>query len=241
MNALESADASERLHFPPDILRHIDAARLTEDGLGRSEARVFDAGDCFLKVGPRDSLRRAAVMQEYFAQKGLSAPLMAFEQDGERDYLLVKALPGQNACRCMDDPAWLSGVLGESVRALHETDARDCPLRDGNRRALEAYEREMGAPYAGDASILRTDALIMGDCCLPNIFFDGRRFVGFIDLGDAGLGDRHFDLCWVLWSLRYNLGDGRYNGRLLDAYGRDIVDDERLRLCTELSLQKELL
>ena len=170
-----------------------------------------------------------------------SAPLMAFEQDGERDYLLVKALPGQNACRCMDDPAWLSGVLGESVRALHETDARDCPLRDGNRRALEAYEREMGAPYAGDASILRTDALIMGDCCLPNIFFDGRRFVGFIDLGDAGLGDRHFDLCWVLWSLRYNLGDGRYNGRLLDAYGRDIVDDERLRLCTELSLQKELL
>ena len=240
MNALESADASERLHFPPDILRHIDTVRLMEDVLGRSEARVFDAGDGFLKIGSRESLRRAAVMQEYFANKGLSAPLVAYEQDEERDYLLVKTLPGQNACLCMDDPRWLTDALGEAIRALHETDASDCPLFDCNERALEAYERETGAPFAGGVSLLRTDALIMGDCCLPNIFFEGRRFSGFIDLGDAGLGDRHFDLCWALWSLRYNLKSERYNDRLLDAYGRDMVDDERLRLCTELSLQEEL-
>ena len=41
------------------------------------------------------------------------------------------------------------------------------------------------------------------------------------------MGDRHFDLCWALWSLNYNLKTPRFNDRLLDAYGRDAVDDLR--------------
>ena len=223
------------LTLPAGIRRFVDPARLTADRLGRSEATVFDAGGRFLKIGLRGSLRRAADMQLYFARKGLSAPLAAFEQDETRDYLLVEALPGQNACEWTDDPAWLSSAMGEAVRALHGTDAADCPLSDCNERAVEAYAREAGRPFDGDLSILRKDALIQGDCCLPNIFFCAGRFSGFIDLGDAGLGDRHFDLCWALWSLGYNLKTTRYNDRLLDAYGRDAVDDARLALCTALS------
>lgn len=233
-------DTNGTIRLPEGIRRYVDPARLAEDSLGRSEAQVFDAGGRFLKIGPRGSLRRAATMQDYFARKGLSAPLVAFEQDDARDYLLVEALPGRNACLCTDDPDWLATALGEAVRALHETDASDCPLTDCNERALEAYAGEAGAPFGGDTSSLRKDALIMGDCCLPNIFFEDRRFAGFIDLGDAGLGDRHFDLCWALWSLKYNLKTGRYGARLLDAYGRDAVDDGRLALCTALSLQSDL-
>ncbi|MBQ8954012.1 MAG: hypothetical protein IJ048_07835, partial [Clostridia bacterium] len=67
------------LILPEGILRHVDPARLAADRLGRSEAQVFDAGGRFLKIGPRGSLRRAAIAQEYFARKGLSAPLIAFE------------------------------------------------------------------------------------------------------------------------------------------------------------------
>ena len=224
------------LILPPAILRHVDPARLTADSLGRSEATVFDAGGRFLKIAPRDTLRRAAMMQDYFAGKGLSAPLIAFEQDETRDYLLVKALPGRNACEWLDDPLRFAAALGEATRALHETDAADCPLSDCNRRALEAFARETGRPFQEDASRLQKDALIQGDCCLPNIFFEDRRFAGFIDLGDAGLGDRHLDLCAALWSLKYNLKTPRYNDRLLDAYGRDAVDGERLVLCARLTL-----
>ena len=223
------------LILPPAIRRFVDPARLTADSLGRSEAMVFDAEGRFLKIGPRESLHRAAVAQAYFARKGLSAPLTASEQDETRDYLLVEALPGKNACEWLEDPLWLSAALGEAVRALHETDAADCPLTDCNQRAADAFARETGAPFKGDLSLLQRDALTQGDCCLPNIFFCERRFSGFIDLGDAGLGDRHFDLCWALWSLGYNLKTTRYNDRLLDAYGRDAVDDGRLALCTALS------
>ena len=222
------------LILPAGILRHVDPARLTADSLGRSEATVYDADGAFLKIAPRGSLRRAAVMQAYFAKKGFSAPLIAFEQDEARDYLLVEAVPGRNACECMDDPAWLSAALGEAVRGLHETKASDCPLTDCNERADDGFAREAGHPFDGDLSRLRKDALVMGDCCLPNIFFEDRRFTGFVDLGDAGLGDRHLDLYWALWSLKYNLRTARYNDRLLDAYGRDAVDEDRLALCARL-------
>ena len=221
--------------LPEEILRHVDPSCLARDALGRSDAQVFDAGGCFLKIGPRGSLRRAAVMQEYFARKGLSAPLVAFEQDEARDSRLVQTLPGQNACRCKDDPARLAAAIGEAVRALHETDAAGCPLADVNERAIDAYARETGRSFEGDLSPLQKDALVQGDCCLPNIFFEGGRFTGFIDLGDAGLGDRHFDLCSALWSLNYNLKTPRWNDRLLDAYGRDAVNGARLALCARLN------
>ena len=58
---------------------------------------------------------------------------------------------------------------------------------------------------------------------------------GFIDLGEGGLGDRHFDLYWAMWSLGYNLKTEAYAGRFLDAYGRDRVDEARMDVCARLS------
>ena len=221
------------LRLPTAIRRHVDPARLARDTLGRSEASVYDCGGAFLKIAPKDSLRRAALMQDYFARRGLSAPLIAYEQDERRDYLLVQTVPGQNACAFTGDPRWLSAALGEAARRLHETDAADCPLTDVNRRAAEACARETGEVI--DPAPLSCDALVQGDCCLPNIFFQDGRLTGFIDLNEAGLGDRHFDIGWLLWSLAYNLRTADWNDRLLDAYGRDAIDADRLALCRRLS------
>ena len=45
-----------------------------------------------------------------------------------------------------------------------------------------------------------------------------------IDVGCGGVGDRHIDLFWGVWTLAYNLKTDRYGERFLDAYGRDGVD-----------------
>ncbi len=59
------------------------------------------------------------------------------------------------------------------------------------------------------------DVLIHGDYCLPNVILDHFSFRSFIDVGNGGVGDRHFDLYWGLWTLRYNLKtDGTTNGFL---------------------------
>jgi len=202
--------------------------------IGRSDSRVLRFGDVFLKIAPPGKLERAAVMQEYFWKLGLSAPLVAFSQDTERDYLLVESVPGKSGVEMLDKPEWLAERLGKAVRALHELDAADCPLSDVNEMALELYEREKGTAFPFDAAVLRKDALVHGDCCLPNVFFSESGFSGFIDLGESGLGDRHFDLYWALWSLEYNLKTDVYAARFLDAYGRDVIDEARMQCCTRL-------
>ena len=54
------------------------------------------------------------------------------------------------------------------------------------------------------------------------------KLSGFIDLDCAGLGDRHIDLFWGIWSLGFNLKTDKYRERFLDAYGRDRVNPELL-------------
>lgn len=214
------------------FLAGLDGAERDESG--RSEARVFRAEDAFLKVGPAGTLARAAVMQAYFEKKGFASPLIAYDTDGEKDYLLVRAMAGRQSLALLNRPEWLAERLGEGIRRLHEVCAEDCPCRDVNAQALSLYARRCGKPFE-DAGALGEDALVHGDCCLPNIFLGQRGLSGFIDLGESGLGDRHFDLYWVCWSMEYNLKTDRYNGRLLDAYGRDGIDGERLELCARLS------
>ena len=78
--------------------------------------------------------------------------------------------------------------------------------------------------------MLKSDTLIHGDYCLPNIMLDNWRFSGFIDLGNGGRGDRHIDIFWGAWTLEFNLKTDEYRQRFFDAYGRDLIDVEALRV-----------
>lgn len=76
---------------------------------------------------------------------------------------------------------------------------------------------------------LKPDALIHGDYCLPNIILNDWHFAGYIDLGNGGIADRHIDILWGIWTLKYNLGTAAYTDRFIDAYGRDRIEPEKLR------------
>ena len=81
---------------------------------------------------------------------------------------------------------------------------------------------------------MKRDTLIHGDACLPNLIMENGRFRSFIDVGQAGVGDRHIDLYWAIWSLQYNLGTDAYTDLFLDLYGRGKVDEELLRVVAEV-------
>lgn len=218
------------------------------------EARVYyieKTGGLFLKSAPKGTLRSEAEMTRYFHGKGLSAEVLGYES-ADRDWLLTARIPGEDCLHPMylGDPVRLCDTLAELLRQLHSTPAADCPVKRteaciaaaehnyktgrydashfpdswGYASAEEAWAAlQAGAPY------LKADTLIHGDCCLPNILLDSWRFSGFIDVGSGGLGDRHMDLFWCLWSLSFNLKTDRYTDRFLDAYGRDAVEPETLR------------
>lgn len=227
---------SQCICLPEPIRRLTGELPLHENTVGRSDTQVFQVGGMHLKIGPAGSLMRSARAQEYFHRKGLSSPLCEYVQENGRDWLLIETVKGVPAYdrSLRDDMPRLARRLGEILRMLHETDVSDCPFESGNHLQLEAYEKECGHAFEGDVSLLKEDVLLHGDACLPNIFMDRERFYGFIDLGDCGPGDRHFDLYWTLWSMGYNFKTTEYNETFLDAYGRDAIEADRFELCTRI-------
>lgn len=205
----------------------------------------------FLKAAAPGSLEKEATMTAFFHKKGYGPEVMGFVQK-ERDWLLTRAVPGED---CTDpvirqNPKQLSSTIGEVLRQLHDTDPTGCPVdrtadyiaaTEKNHR-LGNYDKSLFPDNWGYASAeeawnvvcqaapaLQHDVLLHGDYCLPNIMLKDGKLSGFIDLGNGGLGDRHIDLFWGIWSLQRNLKTDQWKDRFLDAYGRDKLEPELLR------------
>ena len=219
-------------------------------------ARVYfiDHDDgLYLKRAPKGSLEREALMARFFSEKGLGAQVLAYES-WEEDWFLTRRVPGEDCTHAMytADPQRLCDLTAELLRRLHDTPVAGCPVPDRTAEFLAKARRnyETGAfdassfpdnwgydsPEEAWAVIeqhgndLRADTLLHGDYCLPNIMLDGWRFSGFIDLDAGGVGDRHVDLFWGIWSLWFNLKTDAFRERFLDGYGRQDVNEELLRV-----------
>lgn len=210
-------------------------------------------GGFFLKKAAKGTLEREAAMTRYFHEKGLGAQVMAYESL-EEDWLLTRRVPGED---CLDrmylrDPKRLCDLTAQLLRQLHEADCAGCPVSDRTTEYLAYarynyetghYDKSLFPDNWGYASAqeawqvleeggkeLKADTLLHGDYCLPNIILRDWKLSGFIDLDSAGVGDRHVDLFWGVWSLQFNLKTDAYAERFLDAYGRDVIRPELLKV-----------
>ena len=242
-------------HFPDAIRKLCEGVPLYDSSCS-PEARVYYIerdGGLYLKVNKKGALKTEALLHSYFSSLHLTSELLSYESL-ERDYMLTRRVEGEDCTHpeYLADPKRLVDTLAERLRMLHETDFSGCPLTDrmssyfatvdenyrsgnydtshfpdsfGYRSAEEAY-----AMVAKAKSDLRSRVLLHGDYCLPNIMLNNWNFSGFIDLGGGGVGDRHIDLFWGVWTLEFNLHTDKYASRFLDAYGRDVIDTDALRL-----------
>ena len=211
----------------------------------------------YLKIGAVNSLAEQALIGGYFAKKGFTAPVLEYFSDATTDYMLmveVKGVDGTNET-ILAQPERFCDIFSESLRALHETDCTGCPIVGVTSslmsQAHEIYNAGKSDPWmleyadiksvdegyrilCENAHILREDTHIHGDACVPNIIIDDWKFAGFIDFEGGGIGDRHFDILWAIWSLGYNTKTDKYKERFIDGYGRDAFDMERFKLCTAI-------
>ena len=236
----------------PEELRYLFKGAEIYDSSCSPEARVFFIdrdGGYFLKTAPKGALEREAVMDRYFYKKGLGARVAEYLCLEGRDWLLTERVPGEDATHSLytEDPKRLAERSAEILRELHGLDFSDCPVKDRIseyfQTVRENYEKGQTDLSFGNfssaeeayrtaiegRSLLKGDTLIHGDYCLPNFLMDNWRFKGFIDLGNGGVGDRHIDIFWGVWTLRYNLKTDAYGDRFLDAYGREKINKDALR------------
>lgn len=220
------------------------------------EARVYYIeceGGMFLKVGKKETLRREAELHSYFSTLALTSEILSYRSDNY-DYMLTRRVRGEDCTHqdYLQDPKKLCDTLALRLRMLHETPASGCPVQDRMSSYLglanenhrtgnydkshfpDSFgyknEAEAFATMQHAKEVLTSRVLLHGDYCLPNILLDHWNFSGFIDLGGGGVGDRHIDLFWGVWTLEFNLHTDRYASRFLDAYGRDVIDEDALRI-----------
>lgn len=203
----------------------------------------------FLKSAPKGSLKSEALLTGFYHSKGLAPEMLSYES-ADKDWLLTAKLAGSDCLspEYIENPVMLCDLTAELLRTLHDTSCEGCPIQNRTElylaNASKNYQAgnfdrtlfpdnwgyctpeeaqhvvESYGPY------LKNDTLLHGDYCLPNIILDNWSFSGFIDLGSGGVGDRHMDLFWGIWSLQFNLKTDKYRNRFLDVYGRDLVNED---------------
>ena len=241
--------------FPQDYRLLIEGANIFDSSCSPA-AKVYFIdrdGGYYLKRSAKDTLRTEAEMTAFYHQKGLGAEVLSYLSKDE-DWFLTRRVMGEDCTHSLyiDDPKRLCDTTANLLRQLHDTDSSGCPVPDRietyystalNNHENGLYDTSLfpdnwGYANAEDAwetvrqgiRALKRDTLLHGDYCLPNIMLDNWKFSGFIDLGNGGVGDRHIDLFWGAWSLFFNLKTDAYRDRFFDAYGRDKVDLDILRV-----------
>ena len=243
------------IELPNEIERLIQGAKVYDSSCNSSAQVLFiDKHEgYYLKIGEKGTLARERLMTDYFASKGLGARVLHFSGNS-KDYLLTTRVQGEDCTseKYVAEPKKLCDVLATELRKLHELDFSDCPVKNKmqeyfalaeNNYHLGNYDKshfpdnfgykneaEAYAVFNEGKSALAENVLLHGDYCLPNVVLNDWKLSAFIDVGGAGIGDRHIDLFWALWSLAFNLQTDKYRERFIDAYGRDKVDEEKLKI-----------
>ena len=223
--------------------------------LGGVTFRVGEArSGRYVKWNPRGSSLRldAEVARLRWAGRWVRVPaVLSVGTDDEGEWLVTKAVPGVNAAaaRWHSDPERAVIAVGLGLRRFHDTlPVESCPFSWSAESRVACAQRlaslglvETSSWHSEHGVLTVAEALeavahpppvdahvvCHGDACVPNTLLgDDGTFVGHVDVGQLGMGDRWADLAIASWSTEWNYGCD-WTHTLLEAYG---VDPDPVRL-----------
>ena len=189
-----------------DLIKDLELKEINE--AHRSDDLVYFVGNKYiLKVC--DDLAR--LQQEFNKDTWVSNHLpsgkpIVFIIENNKAFYLREYLEGENLVspKYLNNPLKLIDLLVEGLNLIHNT-------------KVASKEYILDDKY---------ETLIHGDYCLPNILVKNDKIAGFVDLGDAGIGDPWFDYAWCIWSLEYNLKTKEYTPLLLEKLGVEFNEEK---------------
>ena len=236
--------------FPPQLHHHLRSGKVFDSSCSAEAKTLYCDAGYYIKTAPKGELAREAALGRCFHGLGLGVEVLQYISD-QRDDLVTRSAEGEDLTHFLEDPELVCRVLAEGLRTLHSRSSADVPVSSkfSDYEDHSGFNQYLCMDFIGihsreealqiiraNEGKLKTDTLVHGDACLPNIICRAGKFAAFIDCGLAGAGDRHMDLFWAIWSLQFNLKTEGYTDHFLDLYGRDRVDMELLKTVAALEL-----
>lgn len=235
----------EKLYLPQKILEIIKDKNFEKDEIGMSDSSVLIFDDMVLKIQPCSKWsKNEHVMMDWLKNK-ISVPECILNlADNGMDYLLMSKISGKMSCddEFMNNPKMLVFVLADAIKQLWKIDVTDCPVVNDLNTLLSAASyrvendlvdvSESEPETFGKGGFKSPEELLLwlydnrpkedfvlshGDFSLPNVFIDGNRFSGFVDIGKMGVADRYRDIAICYRSLHHNF-EGIYTGKSYIGY-----------------------
>lgn len=257
------------MDFPKNIKDKIDGLSFTKDNIGMSGSEIYIFDDMILKVERHTkSVDKMIDMLTWLEGKVLAPKVICYEVMDDKSYILMTKIKGKMACDeyYLENPKILLKLLADALKSLWAVDISDCPrTRDIDQELKEARYRvennlvdtdNCEPDTFSEKGFKSPEGLLLwlennrptyepclshGDFCLPNVFFENDKLSGFIDLGDAGIGDKWRDIALLYRSLKHNF-DGTFGGKVYPDFNPDMLfealgiepDFEKLRYYTLL-------
>jgi aminoglycoside 3'-phosphotransferase II len=230
------------MKLPASIAFFVGDQPMRAESVGRSGARVWQIGKFYLKVGATDEVAEEAARLRWLAGRVPVPNVIAYERVGDDRYLFTQAIDGVAAHAVTEQRLDAVRALADGLRLLHALDVGACPF-DARLDKMMAKARanalagrvdetdfddvrlgrsaldllgELEATRPGCEDLVVTH----GDYCLPNVILRNGAVAGFIDVGRAGVADRHQDFAAAAYSIAYNYGE-QFVAPFFEAYGMD--------------------
>lgn len=216
---LGGVPAAGQVSVPPVVA--VLAGEVTPELVWRNQlgGLTYRVDDTYVKWNPLHTgidLERERSRLEWISARHPTPQVRSFGRDEEAQWLVTKALPGENAVGGMwrARPSEAIAAIAAGPRATHAISVDAFP---GEWTAESWVGRSPAA--LGARPPLIDPVLVHGDACAPNTLISlSGEWTGNVDFGDLAVGDRWADLAIAAMSLDWNFGEG-HQAEFYDAYG----------------------
>ena len=206
-------DLKDSFVLPKEIRKYVKGLPYERVFIGRSGDKIYKFGNKYLlKVSKdKDNLRLEKEKNDWISSRIPGPISIAYQENKDKAFYLRTFLNGSTLIEepYVSNKAKMAHVLKQVILLLRSLDSADCPFKSQDNNGND---------------------FVHGDLCLPNIIIDNNDcFTGFVDVSNAGKGDRNYDYAWLAWSLNYNINDETTVESILKELNIDINPSDYLR------------
>ena len=237
--------------YPKELQIYFNYNNIYDSSCSKTAKVLYIDTGFYLKIAPAGTLQEEYLNTKWFNKFGLGVKVIKYIST-DKDYLLTEEAKGLDGTHHINDPIKLCEIYANTLKKLHSVDINNYFKKDkmDNYLSLAKANYDLGKYenyvllnrfniktkeevieyIKNNIHKLENNTLLHGDYCLPNIVIDENDNVTLIDLDHSGIGDKHIDLFWAIWSLSYNLKTEKYSDYFLEIYGKDNYDESILKL-----------